>query len=40
VAQVVAAHASAPGDAMSVEGVLEADRWARAEAARRISQLA
>jgi len=40
VAQVVAAHASAPGDAMSVEGVLEADRWARAEAARLISQLA
>ncbi len=38
VAQVVAAHASAPGDAMSIEGVLEADRWARAEAAGLISR--
>ncbi len=38
VARVVATHASAPGDASSIEGVLDADRWARAEATRLISR--
>ncbi len=36
VARVVEAHAGAPGDAGSVEGVLAADSWARAEASARM----
>ena len=31
--RVVQAHAGSAGDALSLEGVLEADAWARAEAA-------
>ncbi|MEO7423034.1 MAG: 1-deoxy-D-xylulose-5-phosphate reductoisomerase [Ornithinibacter sp.] len=36
VARVVEAHAAAPGDASSIEGVLAADSWARAEATGRM----
>ncbi len=36
IARVVEAHAAAPGDASSIEGVLAADSWARGEATARM----